>query len=148
MLSKLSYGLMPTRAASSDAPTTDLRKDIHAGVRCKGAPPCFSTNSRICFSFLLLIFSKLLHFFNIKNNSMSKKNTHIDKGAFCGTHRRGLRAGGCHRTPATEPPLSMCVNFASHAFFPLKIIRIHTSCEFWLCFFFVLPLFKPQHPCN
>ena len=33
-------------------------------------------------------------------------------------------------------------SFASHAFFPLKIslIRSHTSCEFWLSFFFVLPL--------
>ena len=30
-------------------------------------------------------------------------------------------------------------SFASHAFFPLKIIRIYASCEFWLCFF-VLPL--------
>ena len=28
-------------------------------------------------------------------------------------------------------------SFASHAFFPLKIIRIHTSCEFWLCYFFL-----------
>ena len=40
-------------------------------------------------------------------------HTHRDNGAFCYRvfypRRRALRAGGCNRTPVTEPPLSLCV---------------------------------------